>query len=174
MFLNGMVMATCGDSMPGKQPAKWNEWMVVNDGVMGGISQSRVEVTSRDTMLFIGHVSLENNGGFASIRHNVEPFDVRRGAGILLRVRGDGKNYQLRLRTSDRFDGMAYKADFKTRHGEWQEFRLPWNVFTATFRGRTIKGAPVLQPQNIRQVGFLIADNQEGAFQLEIESLASF
>ena len=154
--------------------AKWNDWMAVNDGVMGGVSQSRPEITDRNTLLFVGTVSLENNGGFASIRHIADPFDLGRGNGVLLRVKGDGKKYQLRLRTSDAFDGMAYKADFETAAGESQEFRLPWSVFTATYRGQSVKDAPLLKPLNIRQVSFLIADKQVGSFKLEIETIESF
>ena len=160
--------------MKDKPSGKWTDWMVVNDSVMGGISQSRPEITDRDTLVFLGNVSFENNGGFASIRHVAEPFGLEEGQGILLRVKGDGKKYQLRVRTSDGFDGMAYKTDFKTVKGEWQEFRFPWNAFTATYRGQSIKDAPLLKPSNIRQVGFLIADKQAGSFELEIESIESF
>lgn len=173
-LINGIVLSSPGASMNNQQSGKWNDWMVVNDSVMGGISQSRPEITNRDTLVFTGNVSLENNGGFASIRHVAEPFGLGRGEGVLLRVKGDGKNYQLRLRTSDGFDGMAYKADFETVKGEWKEFRFPWNVFTATYRGQFIKDAPLLKPLNIRQVGFLIADKQAGSFELEIQALEAF
>ena len=170
----GFAMGSLGETMNDKPSGKWNDWMVVNDSVMGGISQSRPEITDRDTLVFLGNVSLENNGGFASIRHVAEPFGLDEGEGILIRVKGDGKTYQLRVRTSDGFDGMAYKTDFKTVKGEWQEFRFPWNVFTGTYRGRLIDNAPVLEAINIRQIGFLISDNQEGSFELEIKALEAF
>jgi monofunctional biosynthetic peptidoglycan transglycosylase len=173
-FINGIVIGAFGDSVKSTQPGQWNDWMVVDDGVMGGLSQSSPVVTEKGTLVFSGHVSLENNGGFASIRHGADEFGLERGKGIMLRVKGDGKKYQLRLRTSDRFDGMAYKADFETKEGVWLEFRFPWNAFTATFRGRTIEEAPSLKPINIRQVGFLIADKQEGPFELEVQTLEVF
>jgi NADH dehydrogenase [ubiquinone] 1 alpha subcomplex assembly factor 1 len=173
-LVNGIVFSSLGDSMNNQQSGKWNDWMVVNDSVMGGISQSRPEITNRDTLVFTGNVSLENNGGFASIRHVAEPFDLGRGEGVLLRVKGDGKKYQLRVRTSDGFDGMAYKTDFQTVKGEWQEFRFPWNVFTATYRGRLIENAPALEAINIRQIGFLISDKQAGSFVLEIVTLVAY
>ena len=40
-------------------------WMVINDDVMGGISQSRIELSPAATALFSGQLALENNGGFA-------------------------------------------------------------------------------------------------------------
>jgi NADH dehydrogenase [ubiquinone] 1 alpha subcomplex assembly factor 1 len=141
---------------------------------MGGLSQSRPEITIRDTLVFLGNLSLKNNGGFASIRHDAEPFDLSRGEGILIRVKGDGRKCQLRLRTSGRFDGMAYMTEFQTASGDWQEFRLPWNEFTATYRGRTIKDAPQLKAINIQQIGFMMADKQEGSFELEIKTIEAF
>ena len=173
-FVNGIVMGAFGSSMRKNQDGKWHDWTAVNDGVMGGLSQSRPEITEAGNLLFAGNVSLENNGGFASIRHNAESMQVERGEGVMLRVKGDGKKYQFRIRTSDRFDGIAYKVDFETKEGVWLEFRFPWNVFIATFRGRTIEDAPALKPLNIRQIGFLIADQQEGSFKLEVQTLEVF
>jgi len=43
-------------------------WQAVNDGVMGGVSQGRFRITDARTMEFSGNLSLENNGGFASVR----------------------------------------------------------------------------------------------------------
>jgi len=148
-----------------------SQWSIVNDGVMGGISQSRSSMTDRGTLLFSGVVSLENNGGFASIRHDSQAFGIGPGDGIRLRVKGDGKTYQLRVRTSERFDGIAYKVDFITLQEAWQDIEIPWERFTATYRGRTVEGAPELKGQQIHQVGFLIADKQAGPFELEVEFL---
>ena len=149
-------------------------WVVVNDGVMGGVSQSRAELSNRGTLWFTGTVSLENNGGFASIRHTSEAFGIGPGDGISVNVKGDGRKYQLRVRTSNRFDGIAYKADFQTVNGAWQELQIPWADFTATYRGRSIPGAPALNGEKIAQVGFLIADGVQGDFELEIAAIASY
>ena len=40
----------------------------VNDGVMGGRSAGRFKITGDKKMEFSGTLSLENNGGFASVR----------------------------------------------------------------------------------------------------------
>ncbi len=66
-------------------------WPATNDGVMGGISQGQSEITSEGTLRFFGCVSLENNGGFSSIRSREEAKDLSAYNGILIRVRGDGK-----------------------------------------------------------------------------------
>ena len=51
-------------------------WTIVNDGVMGGRSSSDVELTGDNTALFSGFLSLENNGGFASVRGRFPMLDL--------------------------------------------------------------------------------------------------
>ena len=143
-------------------PTSGPRWRVVNDGVMGGLSQSQMNLTAEQTGVFQGTVSLENNGGFASVR--TEPFDfhLTEFRGLELRVRGDGKRYQLRLRTDRNWDGIAYRATFETVEREWTTIRLDFQDCIPSFRGRPVTSAPVLDPARIRQIGFLISDNQEG------------
>lgn len=143
-------------------------WRIVNDGVMGGLSSSDLELTDDATGLFSGFVSLDNNGGFASVRASFEAMDLSAFRGVLLRARGDGRTYQLRFRTDPGFDGVAYMAEFKTVPGEWSEIRLPFEGFRPTFRGYVPQGVGPLDPARIRQLGFLIGDKREGPFQLEI------
>lgn len=150
-----------------------SKWMIVNDGVMGGVSKSSVQLGTEGNLEFSGIVSLENNGGFASVRQMVDiPIDQEL-AGVQLRVRGDGKDYQLRLRMGSRFDGIAYRKTFSTNR-EWQTVRFLFNEFIPSFRGRQVPGAPPLTPSGIRQIGFLISDYQEGPFHLEVESISLF
>lgn len=48
------------------------DWKVVNDGVMGGVSEGGMSEMS-NVMLFEGFLSLENNGGFSSVQVKPEP-----------------------------------------------------------------------------------------------------
>lgn len=144
------------------------DWKVVNDGVMGGLSESTLEMSEDNTGIFSGYVSLENNGGFASVRALLteSPEGINR---LAVRVKGDGKKYQLRLRTNANFDGPAYVMEFVTKAGEWELHELPLNGFYAQFRGYRLYNAPELKAEDIRQIGFLVGDKQEGEFQLEID-----
>ena len=144
------------------------DWTLVNDDVMGGRSTSRLTVTEAGTGVFSGFVSLENNGGFASTRAPVAAPDLAERRGVVLRVRGDGRSYQLRFRMDTSSRGLAYKAEFDTRADVWQEISIPFGDFQATFRGHHPPGAPPLDPGEIRQIGFLIADGKEGPFRLEV------
>ena len=147
-------------------------WFVVNDGVMGGVSSSRIEIAD-DIGVFAGYLSLANNGGFASVRTDVSEFDLSGHEALVLRVRGDGRTYQLRLRTTRQFDGIAYSAAFDTERGQWISVTLPFSEFTPTFRGYTPRDAPPMNPGAIRQLGLLIGDKREGEVRLEVESVVS-
>ena len=75
-------------------------WQTVNDGVMGGRSRGGFEITSEETLLFRGETSLQNNGGFSSIRTRPQPLKLDGQDGLALRVRGDGRSYKVSLRTA--------------------------------------------------------------------------
>ncbi|MFO8147138.1 MAG: CIA30 family protein, partial [Gillisia sp.] len=47
----------------------WSGWEVENDVVMGGNSSSKLERSVDGNAIFKGRVSLENNGGFASVQY---------------------------------------------------------------------------------------------------------
>lgn len=148
-------------------------WQVVNDGVMGGLSRARFSV-DESTATFEGDVSLENGGGFASVRTRLEPVDLSRWDGIALRVEGGGKTFHLRLRTDDESDGIAYRASFVAPAGEARQVRVPFSAFEPTWRGRVPEGAPPLDPSRIEQIGFLISDEQAGPFRLQVEWIRAY
>ena len=141
-------------------------WMIVNDTVMGGVSSSSMEMAD-SVAVFSGTVSLENGGGFVSMRTLVSE-DLSGFAGLELKVRGDGKVYQLRLRTDRRFDWVAYRSHFETRKDTWTLVRIPFTDFEPTYRGRVLDDHPELDPVRVRQIGFLLCDAQEGDFRLEV------
>ena len=145
-----------------------SSWQAVNDGVMGGLSQSQLSGTDAGTAIFMGVVSLENNGGFASVRMSLDEADLSEYDELAVRVLGDGKRYRLRLRSEDRSDAVAYQATFDTAGDVWQVAEIPFASFLPTYRGRTPRDAPPLDISKIRQIGFMIADKQEGRFRLEI------
>ncbi|MBM3211673.1 DUF4174 domain-containing protein [Candidatus Poribacteria bacterium] len=149
-------------------------WSIVNDDVMGGISQSDMIVTNESIAIFQGTLSLENYGGFASVRTKPANFELSGYDGIAIRVKGDGRKYQLRLRTDDRLDGVSYQQEFQTMANKWTNIKLPFDEFVPTFRGRIVADAPDLSPGKIRQIGFLIADKKPGSFRLEIDWMEAY
>jgi hypothetical protein len=155
-------------------PAAAAGWVAIHDVVMGGVSSGGMEATAEGSLRFTGKVSLENSGGFASIRSKPGSWDLGAYDGIFIRLRGDGKRYKLNLKTDSAFDGILYRVPFETRDGEWQTLRVPFSKFRASFRGRAVPEAPPLDPSRVISVGFLISDKQEGPFRLEVAGIGAY
>ena len=79
------------------------DWEVVNDGVMGGLSKGNFTISDEGILNFSGTLSLENNGGFTSIRSEGIDRNLSKDLGILLKARGDGRTYTIRLESSSSF-----------------------------------------------------------------------
>ena len=153
-------------------PRTVTSWSPINDGVMGGVSSSQLRHDPTGHAVFAGQVSLENNGGFASVRCRPCELGRRNVAAYLLHVRSDGKRYKLNLRTDNDFDGINYQAGFNPPAGGWTTCRLACADFSATWRGRVVPDAEPLDTSKVRQIGLLVADRQEGPFELAIQSIA--
>ncbi len=139
---------------------------------MGGRSQGTAAVLDGQ-LLFRGTLSLENNGGFASVRSVGRDFDLSGCRTVVLRVRGDGRRYQLRLATDARHRDIAvsFGAEFGTRAGEWMQVRVALASLQATVRGSPLPGVS-MDPSRVREVGLLIADKRAGAFVLAVDWIA--
>jgi hypothetical protein len=144
-------------------------WASIDDAVMGGVSASEMVVADGHAS-FRGTVSFDNNGGFASVRSRPARRDLSACDGLVLKVRGDGKRYGFRLRTTEAFDGVSYQATVAPPAGEWREVTLPFDAFEPVFRGRRVADHPRLDPAEIHTFGIIIA-RQEGPFRLDIASI---
>lgn len=144
-------------------------WQTINDAVMGGVSRSSAGRGDGGAFVFAGTVSLENQGGFASVSSPVVDVDLAGSHGVAVRVRGDGKTYKLSAATDRAFGGIMYQAPFATLAGKWTEVRIPFGDFTPTYHGRVLTDRPPLDGEAVRSFGFLLSDRQEGPFRLEVE-----
>jgi hypothetical protein len=139
---------------------------VVNDGVMGGVSESRFRHDAEGVMIE-GRVSLENNGGFASVR-SAAAFGVGTVA-LELKMKGDGKRYKFILRTDVSPRTPMYQADFVAAEG-WHTYQFVPSDFRASFRGRAVD-APELVFADAKELGILIADKQAGSFRVQLQTI---
>lgn len=153
-------------------PNEQQRWYAVDDGVMGGESQSTFSVVE-DEGRFYGEVSLENGGGFASVRRDPNGFEstLADAQGIALTVRGDGRTYQLRLKSTALGDASAYRVKFTPAQNAWETLYFPWAAFEAVRRGTVLSDAPAVTPSKIHQIGFLIADRTAGPFCLQVNRI---
>jgi monofunctional biosynthetic peptidoglycan transglycosylase len=150
------------------EPDAAKAWVNVNDGVMGGVSDGRFKITDNKTMEFFGTLSLENNGGFASVRARPTEVNLKSSDSIFARVWGDGREYTFNLYVSRDSGRYSFRQTFKTNRGEWIEVSLPVDKFVATWRGRVFPDQK-LDPSKVNSVGFLLADKKAGRFKLEVD-----
>ena len=142
------------------------DWRIVDDVVMGGRSQGSFTLSEDGHGLFSGKVSLENYGGFSSVRHVVTDLNIQGNSVFVIRLKGDGKNYQFRTK-SNRYQRHSYIGEFKT-NGEWQEITIEIEDMYPAFRGRKLKMPPY--PGNeLAEIAFLIGNKKAESFRLEID-----
>jgi uncharacterized surface protein with fasciclin (FAS1) repeats len=156
-----------------EKPDSERNWISVNDGVMGGLSEGSFRRTERKTLLFTGSLSLENNGGFASIRTGPGPMDLAGTSGIVVKARGDGRTYWVDLRTARQFGASSYRAFLPTSKDAFKETFIPFSDFKLQRFGQQVSAWSV-DPAAIVAVGFTLSDKQAGPFELEIEYIKTF
>ena len=150
-------------------PDAAQRWQAVNDGVMGGVSDGRFRMTADRTMEFFGRLSLENNGGFASVRTKPTNFNIHAGDTLVVRVKGDGREYVLNLYTKSRQMAFSYRTALPTAKNEWTEVAVPLEEFIPTSFGNRVQGMGPVEPNQINSLGFMLSDKQPGPFNLEID-----
>lgn len=151
-----------------------NGWSVVNDTVMGGVSSGRL-VVDGGLLIFDGELSLDNNGGFASVRSPI--IDPRSAVawssrtGPRIRVDGDGRTWTVEVRTDDASGGWI--ATLPTSPDSTTDMVLPWASFEPVTRfldPREVDGP--LDPSRIVSIAFYLVDGIGGPFRLGISSIA--
>ena len=152
-------------------PEAAQQWQAVNDGVMGGVSDGRFTITDEKTLEFSGTLSLENNGGFASVRTKPTDLDIEAGDTLVVRVKGDGREYVLNLYTKSRRMAFSYRAPLPTTKDEWTEVRVPLEDFIPTAFGRRVQGMGPVGPDQINGLGFMLSDKKPGKFRMQVESV---
>jgi monofunctional biosynthetic peptidoglycan transglycosylase len=96
-----------------QDPLAAEQWVSVNDNVMGGVSKGGFRITDERTLVFFGNLSLENRGGFASIRTRPADLELDGYDTIVLHVKGDGRTYYFNLRTSSSRPAGSYRDSEK-------------------------------------------------------------
>lgn len=148
-------------------------WGSVNDTVMGGRSSSDLAWNKQNELVWTGRLSLENNGGFVSIRTQGAKLDWAQYDGLEVVVVGAGRDIQL---TAQRRDMVVraggYRALMHTEAaGETRVF-IPFSAFVLKRFGREINGPALASAlQQASEVGLLMADKREGPFQVTLKSI---
>ena len=150
--------------------ADLQNWYVVNDGVMGGKSAGKMYVDNEGHGLFKGSVSVDNNGGFTSIKYDAGKINLQGFSKFVIALKGDGKVFQFRLKTKSG-DYFSYIFSFETT-GNWQIIEILFNSMAASFRGQTLD-MPTFQGYCIEEIGFLIGNKKAENFRLLIGNISA-
>lgn len=144
-------------------------WAIVDDRVMGGVSQGAIAVNGNGRGVYSGKVSTSNNGGFSSVRLRFKSRNVSQFNAVVLKIMGDRKNYQFRIKTSAS-QSYSYVHTFST-NGEWEEIRIPFEQFKPQYRGRVLN-QPNFAGERMEEIAFLIGNKQNESFELKINSIS--
>lgn len=137
-----------------------NEWRLITDQVMGGVSQGNLSLyrhLGRDCLRIKGHISTRNNGGFVQIALDLiddKAFDASDFEGIMLEVAGNNEQYNLHLRTNDLpFPWQSYRASFNATN-EWRTIKIPFTQLTPYRTNQSFR------KNKIKRIGFVAIGRQ--------------
>ncbi len=167
------LMLTLGATDPmeinfGQNNETGYDWRIVNDGVMGGLSTSAAMLDD-NSLLFEGKVSLENNGGFASIRSPYGDYDLSAYTTVKIRCRGGGQQIAFSLVKEPQWYLPNYKALFSPTE-EWQVFEFELTEFAQYKIGR--KTGNKLSESTLSQIiqmNFITMSKKASDFTLEVD-----
>ena len=147
------------------------DWMIVNDDVMGGLSNSTMTFTE-NSLIFKGELSFKNNGGFASIRSSNQHFDLSKYKTVRIKFRSNGRDFAFRLATSDMDFRTNYKQYFSSATTDWEIVELKMSNFKEYNRGQVSEVHVSKEKlESIIRLGIMISDKKEGSFKIEIDNI---
>ncbi len=144
-------------------------WKVVNDGVMGGLSSSEVFVNENEKIVFKGDISLENNGGFASLRSPIKNYNFENFSGLEISINGYGKQFNISMKETVNFTGYFYRINFATEENGFTTLKFLFNQFKLFYFGKEVVSNTSIPLDKIKQISILVSDEQEGKFSAEID-----
>ncbi|RPA69661.1 CIA30 family protein [Cyclobacteriaceae bacterium YHN15] len=148
----------------------FGSWRIINDGVMGGLSQSKATLEG-DAVLFAGNVSLKNNGGFVSLRSALGNYDLSSYQYCEIRFKSDtDRKFELLIEKDTPFYLPKFRVKFAAKSKDWETLTIPLNDLEVSRMGNTLQqGIDPKVLKDIQRIGFILADKQEGSFQLWID-----
>jgi hypothetical protein len=145
-----------------------SQWNIVDDVVMGGRSNGSIFLNSEGYGVFKGTVSLKNSGGFSMVRHRLKPKTVDQHSSFVIRLKGDGKRYEFRVK-SKTGEYYFYARPFDTS-GEWEFIEIAFNSMYPTFRGNKLD-LPNYPGETLAEIIFFIGNKKAEQFKLVIDRI---
>ena len=135
---------------------------------MGGESEGNFKLNENGNGVYFGEVSLENNGGFSSLRFRFNKKEISNYSKIILKIKGDGKDYQFRVKDNYR-NFYSYISSFSTNKN-WQLIEINLSEMYPGFRGRKLEMSK-FSSSIIEEIAFLIGNKRNESFKIEIDKI---
>lgn len=149
---------------------KTNDWVMISDNIMGGVSSSKLEF-NEDALKLSGDISLDNFGGFSSVKTKFKKVDLSAYKGIRIRHKSNNQKFAFTLEVTQNWTLPNYKGAFSNNQ------QLEWEISTIYFKD--FKEYQIGEPtgeklnlgllQNIVRMGVITTEKKEGPFSLEID-----
>ena len=144
-------------------------WYIINDGVMGGRSIGQGALKD-ESVLFKGMISLENNGGFASMRSPYGRLDLSQYEQLKIRYRATGEPCKIMLESSRQFWRPYFAQRLDPTGSEWRTVRFDLAELQqyqlARPTGRTMTKDAL---SDIIRVGIMTDSKNPSAFEIEVD-----
>ncbi|MEM9824291.1 MAG: CIA30 family protein [Bacteroidota bacterium] len=148
-----------------------NDWEIINDGVMGGLSKGEFEFTDH-TLKFYGSVSLDNYGGFTSIKSPFKTFDLGLAQKVKIRYKTSNQSIAINLENSKEFYKPYYKLNLEDTNDEWKSVEIEINQFKGYSLGQEVSTKISKEfLKSVQRIGFITSQKKEGKFNIEVDYL---
>lgn len=154
----------------GNLAKKNQEWVLLSDNIMGGVTKSKIEYTS-NSVLLSGNISLDNYGGFSSIRTKYKSVDLSQYNGIKIKFKSNNQKFAFTLEDNQNWTKPNYKREFSPKKDDtWEEMIIYFKDFQEIVigepTGNTMKAKSL---KNIVRMGIMTYEKKEGPFSLEVD-----
>jgi hypothetical protein len=139
---------------------------------MGGVSEATMDY-GNTAVVIKGFVSLQNRGGFVSIKSGWGKLNLSSFKVVKITFRSTRQQYAFTLENSRKWYEPAYKHSFgAVKINTWETVYLKLDDFTeesiGTPTGNKVSGTIL---ENVIRIGISTNEKREGPFQLEIDSI---
>ena len=154
----------------GNAANKVNDWVMISDNVMGGITKSKLDYTEQ-SMVLTGDISLENYGGFSSVKTRFGSFNLSAYKGLKIRYKATNQRFAFTLEDSRNWTQPNFKGDLPgSKSDVWSEATIYFKDFKEYQIGEPTGGK--LDPNSLKDIvrlGIITTEKKEGPFSLEID-----
>jgi NADH dehydrogenase [ubiquinone] 1 alpha subcomplex assembly factor 1 len=154
----------------GSTSKQTKDWVLLSDNVMGGVTTSKLAYTE-NTLVLTGSISLENYGGFSSVKSKFGRFNLSDYTGVKIRYKASNQKFAFTLEDSQNWTQPNYKGDFSDGEANsWVETTIFFNDFKQFQIGRPT--GDMLLPSTLERIvrlGIITTEKKEGPFSIEID-----